>query len=228
MIIRFKLFESIYKDDEDKLLSLCYYSSSRRNIENLLSDNPKININVRDNRGWTPLLIAVNNNNFYIARLLIKKGADPDIFSFPPPPGQFPWNNDTVLFKMIDNVVHNFENEPSSMQSKFCDIILDELLKIADLNKQTDNLKYTPLIKIAMNTGSRQSSTTKSVTHFGGTSSENGLKLLRKFIEAGADVTIKDKDNKDFLDYLDKSLVQILSDEYPQVEEYVDSKKYNL
>jgi ankyrin repeat protein len=198
-------------------------------LKNLLLENPKININVRDGNGCTPILIAANNSNFYIMRLLLNNGADPNIFSYAPKLGQFPFDNDTVLFKMINNVAHYYNaHETSSMKSKICDIILDEIIKVADLNKQTDNFKLTPLIRISKDTNSKPNLTTTDISHFGGMNSEAGLDLMKKFIKAGADITIKDKDGKDFLDYLDKELIEILSKEFENVEIYNNSKKYNL
>lgn len=37
------------------------------------------NINTRDNRGWTPLAISAHHGHAKIVRLLLERGADPDI-----------------------------------------------------------------------------------------------------------------------------------------------------
>lgn len=214
MITKFKIYEST--EIEKRLFYLSCFDDMLFKLENLIKENPNININAQDKNGWTPLLYATNNCQFKNMKFLIENGADPNIFSSIPK-RVFQMENDTVINKLIENGL-NLESQTENFKNYFWEL-MKILLKITDLDKQTNIFKITPLIKVAK--------MSKSELNSGATFTDKmTIKLINMLVNAGSDFTIKDVNNKDALDYLNENIIDNIKNE--DFQAYYKSKKYNL
>jgi len=217
-----KYFENIYdiNKDENRLLTLSYHENELTLpiFKKFLDEHKNININVQNaDRGWTPLLIAVNNNGFEFAKMLLDRGADPNIFSNTPELGKFPFDNDSVMKKMIDTA-HELDHQSNDFINEYWNF-LDTLIPFTDLDKQTEIFKRTPLIIVAENIGIR-------------INTEVGLKLMKNFLKEKPNLSIKDNKDYDFIDHLIRKsnydIIEELSNEFNSVDLLYKSKKFNI
>ena len=217
-----KYFENIINNNEDekRLISLCYHENEFMlpKFIDFLDEHPDVNINYQEiNNGWTPLLISVHNNGFKFAKILLDRGADPNIFSNTPELGNFPFDNETVMNKMIETA-HIIEHQSDILINDYWNF-LDILIPLTDLDKQTEIFKRTPLIKVAENIEIR-------------INIDVGLKLMKKFLKEKPNLSIKDNKGYDFIDHLIKrsnyDIIEQLSSEFKSVDLLYKSKKFNI
>ena len=57
-------------------------SGDANRLKNFLESNPMTDINQKNHRGYSPLMISVYNGNYPASRLLLKAGADPNSSDF--------------------------------------------------------------------------------------------------------------------------------------------------
>lgn len=220
-----------FSKEEFELLNLCYFSSNYDRIKKLIDNNPNININCkRDDYGWTPLLIAVNNCNYKIAKLLLDNGANPNIFSDVSQKGKFPFDNDTVFDKLLSSG-YDIHNQSESKIKEYWNF-LNILIPYLDINKQTSIFKRNGLLRVAESTAPNNISFNGITSFAMKFNFETAIKLLRKILKRNPDLTLKDYKNMDFMDHLIKNnsteIIYILCNEFPEVEAYYNLKKYNL
>jgi ankyrin repeat protein len=69
-------YKETIKSSED-LFSLARNGELNKTQEYMLS-NPGVDINQKNQKGYSPLMLAVYHGNFEVSELLLKNGADPD------------------------------------------------------------------------------------------------------------------------------------------------------
>ena len=226
-----KYFENRHHNNEDerRIINLSYHENeiTLPIFKKFLDDHPDIDVNIQeDDRGWTPLLISINNCGFEFGKILLDRGADPNIFSDTPELGRSPYDNDTVMMKMIYQA-DIIQHQETDFQNKFWNF-LDMLIPFTDLNKQTNIFKRTPLIKVAESVeGPNDISSGVSTIN-----TEVALKLMRKFLKEEPILQIKDNKGYDFLDHLIKKsnydIIKKLCNEFKSADIFYNSKKFNI
>lgn len=127
-----------FEDKSCKLntvLMLSVKNNDLKTVKIMLSH--KVDVNINDYDGITPLISAITNNNIEMIKLLFEYNADP---SFPDTNG---WTPLMVAIANHENKINNICHDNN--------LIIDMLLeKKADIGKPNEN-GYTPMIICAMN-----------------------------------------------------------------------------
>lgn len=167
----------IFSTKELNLLHLCLYNYNK-DLFNLLLNKEK-DINSVSKQG-TPLNIALENNNYEAAKILIEKGADINLYGNDYPLAQcLLYKKDEITDLMIEkgvktDILWQGDISPLMIAAKYCDYnrFIKFLDSETDINRKS-KLGYTALhLSLYNNTKDR-------------------LKIIKAIIEKGADVNIQ-------------------------------------
>ena len=178
------------------------------------------NINIKDNKGETPLHIAVDKGHLEIVKLLVEKGADINARVSYPPDGK--WEGGTALHYAIesdleiakfliekgaDANIHDFEGQ--SPLDRALDLIGEEEAKSLFSANKNISLSFAIAEKnleagealIKEGADINQTGHHKSNTFLHLTAGVGNLKLVKLCVEKGANVNRKNDMQKTPLDY---------------------------
>jgi hypothetical protein len=152
-----------------------------------------INVNISDNNGKTPLMVALENENFKITKWLLKKGASIDVAD---KMGMYPMHyatkycDELIIIKLIYEKSQYYEHIFTNISPLIVAVIEKNKLMVSYLVSLFPQYIINNIDSAGM-----------TALHWATNEDQPKLKIIQKLVESGIDKEIKDHRNMTALDY---------------------------